>query len=301
MMKIQAECIPCLMKRVLFQSKLVDGNVEFDSVSKALKTYAREIDPDRTSVEVATEVHRASYSVIGPDPYRGLKEEADEIAEGYAKICEDMVRGSDDPLRTALGLSVVGNVMDFGSGIAIDDPADFRKVFDDLVEQGLYLDDTDSARGLLTGPGTVVYMFDNCGESQLDRVLIRYIRGTGKRVVGVVRGAPVLNDVTREDAERSGLVNDLDRVLDTGKFYIGIDWSDIPDELRKELSGCDAVIAKGMANFEASSDEKLPFPILHALRAKCVPVAESIGVPVGSSVVKLRMPEVERCGSDKRS
>ena len=141
-----------------------------------------------------------------------------------------------------------------------------------------------------TVPG-VVYMFDNCGESQLDKVLIRQLRRMGKRVVGVVRGAPILNDVTEEDALRIGLDREMDRLLTTGKFYVGIDWDDIPAELEDEIRGCGLIIAKGMANYEATSDRRLPVPIVHILRTKCRPVASSLGVPENINVVRVIMPE----------
>ena len=45
-----------------------------------------------------------------------------------------------------------------------------------------------------------------------------------------------------------------------------------------------------MGNYESLSDEPLPVPMAHILRAKCVPVADSIGVPVGTNVVLVREP-----------
>ena len=164
-------------------------------------------------------------------------------------------------------------------------------VFDRMVAQGLGCDDTDVLRELLEKVPGVVYMFDNCGESQLDKVLIRQLRRMGKRVVGVVRGAPILNDVTEEDALRIGLDREMDRLLTTGKFYVGIDWDDIPAELEKEIRGCGLIIAKGMANYEATSDRRLPVPIVHILRTKCMPVASSLGVPENINVVRVIMPE----------
>ena len=112
----------------------------------------------------------------------------------------------------------------------------------------------------------------------------------GKRVVGVVRGAPILNDVTMQDAERIGLDREMDRIVTTGKFYIGVDWNDVPDDMAEEISRCGFILAKGMANYEASSDFDLPVPIAHILRTKCVPVARSLGVGTELNVLKIRMP-----------
>lgn len=290
-MEITADCIPCLMKRALFQSRLIDAGADFRSTEAALKAFAENIAPGKKSVDVATEVHRASYAAIGSDdPYLDLKVRADEVAERFMERASALVEASDNPLRTAIELSVVGNIMDFGSGIAIDDPSEFENMFDDLVAQGLGVDDSDKLAEILKGDGSVIYIFDNCGESQLDRILIRYLRSTGKRIVGVVRGRPILNDVTVDDAVRSGLSEDLDAMMTTGKFYVGIDWADLPPDLSREIEGSDVIIAKGMANYESLSDEALPIPIMHILRSKCVAVANSMGVPVETNVARITMP-----------
>ena len=276
------------MRRVLFQSRLDGRGLEFDAVKASVDILSERMRDDIPSVGIATEVHRRAYAAIGSDdPYRDIKVRADEVAEGYVDMLDRAVLGSDDPLRAAITAAVVGNIMDFGAGSAISDPDEFMGVFDGMMAQGLGCDDTDLLRAKLDEVPGVVYMFDNCGESQLDKVLIRQLRRMGKRVVGVVRGAPILNDVTEEDARRIGLDCELDRLLTTGKFYIGIDWDDYPAELEEEIRGCGLIIAKGMANYEATSDRRLPVPIVHILRTKCRPVASSLGVPENINVVRL--------------
>ena len=280
------------MRRVLFQSRLEGGGLEFEAVKAAVDVLSDRMTDGTTSVDIATDVHRRAYQAIGSDdPYRDIKVRADTVAEPYVGMLEAAVERSDDPLRSAIVAAVVGNIMDFGGGSAISDPDEFMGVFDRMVAQGLGCDDTDVLRELLEKVPGVVYMFDNCGESQLDKVLIRQLRRMGKRVVGVVRGAPILNDVTEEDALRIGLDREMDRLLTTGKFYVGIDWDDIPAELEKEIRGCGLIIAKGMANYEATSDRRLPVPIVHILRTKCRPVASSLGVPENINVVRAIMPE----------
>ena len=279
-MRFTADCAPCLMRRVLFQSRLEGNGREFESVKAAVDALSEGMDPDTPSVVIATDVHSRAYAALGSDdPYRRIKEEADEVAASYERMLEDAVESSDDPLRAAIMAAVVGNIMD-----------QFMSVFDGMMSQGLGHDDTDELREELDNVAGVVYMFDNCGESQLDKVLIRQLRRMGKRVVGVVRGAPILNDVAMEDALRIGMDEEVDRLLSTGKFYIGIDWDDVPGNLAEEIRSCGLIIAKGMANFEATSDRSLDVPIVHILRTKCVPVATAMGVPTDINVVKMVRP-----------
>ncbi len=279
------------MRRVLFQSRLEGGGSEFEAVKAAAEVLAERMDPDKDSVGIATEVHRRAYEAIrSKDPYLDIKKRADEAAEPFAKALGEMVDSSDDPLRTAIMGAVAGNIMDFGAGSAIDDPDMFPAVYDSIVAEGLGIDDIGELESILEEVPGVVYMFDNCGESRMDMVLIALLRRMGKRVVGVVRGAPILNDVTEEDAVRIGLDRAVDRLLSTGKFYVGIDWDDVPGDLAEEIAGCGLIIAKGMANYEATSGRRLDVPIVHILRSKCGPVARSLGVPQNVNVVKVIRP-----------
>ena len=276
------------MRRILFQSRLVQGADERASVEDSLKAFSDGFSYDRKSVDLATEVHRASYAVLGKDPYHDLKVRADEVAARFMDLAQEHVDSSEDKLRACLMVSVIGNIMDFGSTGGIDDPELFESMFQKLMAQGLARDDSHRIEEILDRPGTIVYMFDNCGESQLDKILIRYLRSRGKRVVGMVRGAPILNDVTMEDAVRSGLDREVDLMLTTGTFYVGIDWGNVPDDLMEEIRGCDIIIAKGMGNYESLSDEVLPVPVAHVMRTKCAPVADSIGMPLDQNVVYVR-------------
>jgi Uncharacterized conserved protein len=287
-MKIQSACVPCLMKRVVFQSRLPNNGREFEAIKAALKAYGENISEDMNSAKIATIVHRSAYDALGvADPYLELKIRADEVMSKYMEISEKYVAESEDKIRAAIKISIIGNIMDFGSGIAIDDPSEFEEMFETLLDQELGIDDTEAVKDILIEDGAVIYLFDNCGESQLDKVLIREIRKLGRKVVGVVRGEAILNDVTYEDAVRIGLDEEVDEMLTTGAFAIGVDMDRIGEDLRKSIEEASIIIAKGMANYESLSDLSLKTPVAYLMKAKCVPVAESLGVTPGTNVVRL--------------
>ncbi len=286
-MQVTPDCIPCLMKRIIFQARLLENGCEEEAAEAALKAYAREYRPGRNSAELATEVHRAAYDVMNADPYVRMKLDSDEIAGRYLPFVEDYVENSDDPFAAAIRVAVIGNIMDFGTPLAISSPEQFESRFSGMLAQGIGSDDTERFRELLKGCRSVLYFFDNCGESQFDKVLIRQIRSIGVRVVGVVRGAPILNDVTYEDAIRIGLDRELDRIVTTGGFMVGAVLSKADDELKEELEKADMIIAKGMANYESLSDQDAGMPKVHLLRTKCSAVAHSLDVPEDINVVKV--------------
>ncbi len=285
-MRVTPDCVPCLMKRVLFQARLLNNGCESEAVAAALSTYAKEYDPDKNSAAIATEVHRSAYAVMKADPYYQMKLDADRIAGEFLDQVTQYVNDSDDSFAAAIRVAVIGNIMDFGVGLAIERPEQFRDRFQSLLDQGIGSDDTERLRAKLKQSKSILYFFDNCGESQFDKLLIKEIQNLGVRVVGVVRGQAILNDVTKEDAERIGLDKILDRVVSTGVFAIGADLSKAGGDLKEELGKADLILAKGMANYESLSDQDAGIPKVFILRTKCEPVAKSLGVPADINVVR---------------
>ena len=284
-MKLTPDCVACLMKRVLFQARLLENGCESEAVGAALRAYAKEYAVGRNSAEVATEVHRSAYEVMGADPYIKIKLDADRIAEEYLDQVMGYVDSAEDRFSAAVRVAVIGNIMDFG--VSLSSPEEFRAVFKKLLDQGIGSDDTARMKELLTDSKSVLYFFDNCGESQFDKLLIREIQRMGVRVVGVVRGERILNDVTMEDAERIGLDKILDRTVSTGTFAVGAVLSKAKDDLKEELDRADMMICKGMANYESLSDQDAGMPKVFILRTKCGPVARSLGVPENINVVRV--------------
>ena len=286
-MEITPDCVPCLMRRIVFQARLLNNGCEAEAAGAALKAFAREYAPGRNSAEVATEVHRAAYGVMGSDPYLQMKLDSDGIAGRYLEKVTEYVESSNDPFSAAVRIAVIGNIMDFGTPYAISGPEQFDSRFQDMLDQGIASDDTERFKELLNNCKSVLYFFDNCGESQFDKPLIRQIRGMGIRVVGVVRGKAILNDVTLEDAKRIGLDKELDRIVTTGGFMIGAVLAKADADLKEELEKADMIIAKGMANYESLSDQDAGIPKVHILRTKCSAVANSLNVPEDINVVRV--------------
>jgi len=288
-MELRPECVPCLLNRVLFQAKLADNDTEFEALKAAMGAFSAGMRKGVNSAGIATEVHRAAYSAMGvDDPYLELKIRADEVAEEYVDEAAGYISSSGDRMKAAILIASIGNIMDFGLDNAIDDPNEFRKEFRKMIDQGIGYDETETVKEILSKARSVIYIFDNCGESQLDKLLIREIRKNGTRVVGIVRGKPILNDVTMDDAHRIALDEEVDAMYTTSEFRIGLDVGALNAELKKEIASADLMIAKGMANFESLSDQDVPIPVVHILRSKCAPVAEALGIPVGINAVAVR-------------
>ncbi len=287
-MRLDPECVPCLLARVRFEAGLAAPERSLDAVLAATREVAASC-PNDVSADVATRAHRAAYEALGTaDPYAGLKRASNEVALRLLPRAREML-GSTAPgerLRTAALLSIVGNVLDSGIKGGLEDARRLEHEFEHLVAQGLGRDDTDAMAALL-GPGVeVAYLADNCGEVVLDTLLMDELRARGCRVTLVVKGRPILTDATREDVEALGLTAHADAVLDTGQFAVGIDLGTLPAPTLDAIQGADFVVSKGMANFESLSDAPIR-PIAYLLRTKCHPVARTLGEAKDINVVKL--------------
>ncbi len=286
-MKIQPECIPCLLRRVIFEAELVAPEKALKAVTDACAILSR-ADPNTVSVRIATEVHRHTYALLeNADPYKKLKEKSTQVALGLLPRAKALIKNAENPLETALLMSIAGNVLDFGIRKDLNDPTALAKVFDTIVKEGLYVNELNSALSTLDKGAEVLYFTDNCGEVVFDALLIEQLKALGLKITAVVKDAPILTDATPQDIQT--IEFSPHHVLTTGSNAVGIDFESIGDELKERLETAPLIISKGMANFEAFSETTYT-PILYVMRTKCRPVAEALSVPVDVNVAKLVRP-----------
>ena len=73
-MKIQTECVPCLLKRIVFEAEQSTKNKKLQekTLKKACQKLAELYDPNRCSASIATQVHRIAYDALGAVSYTHL-------------------------------------------------------------------------------------------------------------------------------------------------------------------------------------------------------------------------------------
>jgi uncharacterized protein with ATP-grasp and redox domains len=128
---------------------------------------------------------------------------------------------------------------------------------------------------------SILYLGDNCGEIVFDRLFIEQL--IPERVTYVVRAAPIINDVTLEDARYTAMTDRV-RVIDNGSDAPGTLLTECSQEFQEAFASTDLIIAKGQGNYETlhASDR----PIFFMLKVKCPVVARHIGHEIGSYVIK---------------
>jgi len=290
-MKIQTECVPCLLKRILFEAELStsDVNRQTDALRTACSVLAKLYDPGVCSATIATQVHQAVYKALGDkDPYRTLKHQSNTIAATLVSKVESLLKNSQDRLKTSMVCSIIGNILDFGIDGSSATPQMLQEVFDRLYVEGLGHDDYEHLRKLIRKAKRVVLFTDNCGEIVFDKILCRELKAVNPAVhlTVVVKGESILSDATMTDAEEISLHEVVDEVLTTGCYAVGVDFARLPLNVKIALDHVDLIIVKGMANYESFSETSYR-PIAYLLRTKCNAIARSLHLPRNISAIKL--------------
>jgi uncharacterized protein with ATP-grasp and redox domains len=290
-MKIQAECVPCLLKRVLFEAEQLtdDPKITTRVIREACKMLSDQYDPSKCSAMIATQVHKRTYEILDtPDPYDKLKMQANAEALSLVPRVEALIEKAQDPLKTSMLCSIVGNMMDFGIAGASDDPSLLSHIFDKMYAEGLGYDDTEQIKDILKQASKVVLFTDNCGEIVFDKIFCRELKRfhPAMHLTLIVKGEPVLSDATMEDAKTLGFSEVVDDIMTTGCFAVGVDFKHLPQAVEKTLKQADIILCKGMANYESFSETQYR-PIAYFMRTKCDVIARSMGLPRDINVVKL--------------
>jgi len=284
-MIFQPRCTDCLLSRVAYEAALV---IDDPDRIREIRCAAAEVlsagQKDGIAAPVlASRVHGCVYRMTGSDdPYLALKQQNNRDALAAAAVIAPRLVSFHDHVTAA----VLGNTFDYGvQSHQVTD--DFLSFFSREFCKGLAIDDTDRIFPLCR---RIVYITDNCGEIVFDRLLILFLKSIGAEVTLAVRGAPILNDATLEDARALGLDLIVDHLTTTtrGERELGVNPLLIPDDLARALDRCTLVIAKGMANYESLTDFRDFPPVAHLMAVKCETIAEMTGVPRGSAVALLR-------------
>ncbi|MHA1132249.1 MAG: damage-control phosphatase ARMT1 family protein [Candidatus Helarchaeota archaeon] len=283
-MKANLDCIPCFLRQALEAVRFItDDEIIQERVLRKVLTELQDIDWQQTPPQIARKVHRIVREETGvKDPYFKVKQEYNEIALNLYSNLNNLVSGAEKPLYTAVKLAIAGNIIDFGAKADFNLNATIEKV----LNTPLKIDHFSQFIERLSSARKIVYLGDNSGEIVFDRVLLETIlaRYNIKQIHFAVKGAPILNDATIEDAKYVG----LDRIpgLDFIKIGIGIPGTGYERHSKEFLDllvQSDIIISKGQGNYEALSEVK---GIFFLLMAKCPVIAKDLDVEIGDTILK---------------
>ncbi len=284
-MKIYLDCFPCFLRQALEASRIAGADEETQrAVLRGVMEKLLDLPVKETPPEVGSMIHDVIRKATGnSDPYREIKCRHNEQALGMEEELSGLINGSVSPLPDALKLAAAGNLIDMGPERKWNE---MRDIFRDFAKKNPMHFDYAPFVKALGKANTFLYLGDNAGEIVLDKILIGVLlRETDIDITYVVRGGPVINDATMDDARFVGMT-DLVRVIDTGAAFPGV----VPEASSEEFLGryetADLILAKGQGNYESLSEENKN--IFFLLQAKCPVIAGKIGCGVGDMVLKAR-------------
>lgn len=280
-MKTEIECLPCFLRQTVIALKQLDGLQDDlrQEILHEVLSIIEKADMNKPPAYSTTFIHRTIRDKIGQDPFKKIKSLYNTIAMGLYPELKEKVRSSRDPLWTAARLAIAGNIIDFGIFTSID----ISKSVEDALKETIAVDDYGSFKHAVNETDTILYLLDNSGEIVFDKLLIEELLRKGKKVKAVVKGSPVLNDVTMDDACQT-LLTELCEVVDNGSDAIGtvLEWTS--PEFQAHFQSADLIISKGQGNFETIADNGKRTYFL--FQAKCEVVSKGLGLSSGSMLLK---------------
>lgn len=188
------------------------------------------------------------------EDFTEIKREYNQLMLNMEDSLENKIRKSEDPLEKSLLYARIGNYIDFAALSNVDQATVLTLLEEKSTES---LDEEEYRNFLrdLSSAKKLVYLTDNCGEVVLDKLAVKILKEKypDLDITVIVRGYPVVNDATMEDAEEIGLT-DLVRVIGNGSNVGGTWIPGITSEARDLLYDADLIIAKGQGNFETLND-----------------------------------------------
>lgn len=281
-MQVFVDCIHCFLKQSVICMHIsgIDEERQYQ-VLFDLMDDIKTIDRNNTPAENSTDILLKVYKLINDhDPYREAKIMSNKMAlEFYCRLKEFLVK-SENRIYDALRISVSGNVIDLGINRSFNIGASLR----DSLNTDFSKNEYEKFVHKLNKTQDVVIIGDNAGEIVFDRVLAEELVGMGKKVTYIVKGGPILNDATVEDAVQSG-IDKVCRVIDTGTNYLGVPLHKVSTKVKSLLEDSDLIISKGQANFESLEHQVfIKDRVFFLLKIKCEIVARVAGANFGDIV-----------------
>ena len=291
-MKVEAECAGCIVGRAASQVMEATTNpaLRFRAMVELLKLLSKEFKPTAVPADLGTKRDRLIKRITGNnDPYKRIKRISNEKALKLLPYARQLVEdgyAQQDRFKKACLCAIVGNIMEFDIPGHRFTFGNLRKLFRQAGED-LVIDDTIKIYRLAEKARSILYLTDNAGEIVFDTLLVEQLKNMGLTVIVCVKGEPIINDATLEDARVSGIDKIADKTITTGKDAVGLALNEFSKDFLDVYNSVDMIFAKGMGYAESLTEYKLKKPHALLFRTKCNCVANFFGVPRGKNVAKL--------------
>ena len=246
-----SNCISCLAKAQL--EKYPDGTPEDVQVEykKRVLQIMGNAGLTESAPMIVYKLDRLRMEMFGQSTdYSDIKHYFNEYVMKKESEITAEIMGAQDQLLRALQYSMTGNYIDFG---AMENVSEEK--FEQLLSaaKNILLDTTEyhALKNDFKNAKRLVFLHDNCGEVVFDHILIKTLKSLypDLHIISMVRGFPVLNDATIDDAKQIGLTETVE-VMQNGSMIAGTCLDDISKEALELIEHADVILSKGQGNFE---------------------------------------------------
>ena len=291
-MKVDVECAPCLLHRGYMEivEATNDKTLQFETMTALTRLLHKEFKPTAVPARLGTKRDRLVKTITGnKDPYAKKKWLSNKRAlEILPQLKRMVARETSDEakFRRACLCAIVGNIIEF-------DIPEHEFNFEDIAnlvqqaQQDLAVDDVFKIFERAKKAEEILYLTDNAGEIAFDTLLVAELKRLGARVAVAVKGKPIINDATLQDAKTVGMHEVADDLISNGTDTVGLILKECSKRFLTLYKSADLVVAKGMGYAETLTETKLNTPHALLLRTKCQPVARYFGTVKAKNVAKL--------------
>ena len=253
-MVINENCKVCQIKRNIDKYPLNATEEEIKEYQHKVKEIVENSDGLSTP-QVAEKMDDLRRKIFGNViDYTEIKQHYNQLMLDYFPYMKNKVDTSENHLKTAIQYAMVGNYIDFGALENVNE-GELKVQLDEAVNITIDSKLLDVFKNDLVNAKRLVYFTDNCGEIVTDKLLISTLRDVNPNlhITVIVRGKPVLNDATLEDAKYIHMEDVAQKVLGNGTGLPGNVVGAISKESMDEVELADLLISKGQGNYEGLS------------------------------------------------
>ncbi|MEA1983744.1 MAG: ARMT1-like domain-containing protein [Campylobacterota bacterium] len=283
-MLIDKECVSCIINQSLKVSNAINASDNLThELSATVEDMSKTFSYENTPPEIAADVYeKMAFIANKADLYDEVKALSTQKALSFVPLLKERLKNSEDKLLTATKIAVAGNVIDLAAAVEFDLEEELHNVFDTEFAHN----DFAKMKEELSNASNVLVIGDNVGEHIFDHLFIEILGELYPNTTYsyMVRGNPIINDVTLKEAQEAGF-DILCNLVDSGVNTPGFAYTRANRESQILFDSADVVISKGMGNYECMSDSHRE-NIFFLLKVKCNVVASSLGKEVGDIICK---------------
>ena len=250
-MVMNTQCLLCHLERNVELALKLGDEAKAMVFAKELMKLHLAAPADVSSPHFAADTERLLRQFYGVPEDRFAREKQDSnrfVLERMDQL-RSLAAAQDDPVLAGMKFAIMGNYIDFSALRGNVSFAVLEEMIASALEMELEKGVYQKLRADLGKARRLLYVTDNAGEIGFDRICAEMIAQCypDLQITFCVRGGPIQNDATREDAAAVGVPFP---VIDNGTFTPGTELACVNAETLQAFRQADVILAKGMGNVE---------------------------------------------------